>query len=74
MLTTTPWTFGVGEGVRLTARHHHHLLAERVPGQKLHDASARVPAAPSTTAEYCAFVTPFIAPVPCSFFPPDLFE
>ena len=34
---------GVGEGVRLAARHHHHLLAQRVLDQKLHDASAHVP-------------------------------
>ena len=33
----------VGEGVRLAARHHHHLLAQRVLDQKLHDASAHVP-------------------------------
>jgi hypothetical protein len=65
---------GVGEGVRLTARHHHHLLAQWFPGQKLHDASAHVPAAPGTIADYCAFVTPFIERVPRSFFPQDLFE
>ena len=34
---------GVGEGVRLAARHHHHLPAQRVLDQKLHDVSAHVP-------------------------------
>src|SRR6202051_1759039 len=33
----------VGEGVRLAARHHHHLLAQWGLDQKLHDASAHVP-------------------------------
>jgi len=35
--------FGVGEGVGLAARHHHHLSAQRVPDQKLHDAPAHIP-------------------------------
>jgi hypothetical protein len=43
MLTTASQTLGVGEGVRLAARHHHHLLAQRVLDEKPHDASAHVP-------------------------------
>jgi hypothetical protein len=33
---------GVSEGFRLAARHHHHLLAQPVLYQELHDASAHV--------------------------------
>ena len=34
---------GIGEGVRLAPRHHHYLRAQRVLGQKVHDAPAHVP-------------------------------
>ncbi len=38
-----PGNLGVGEGVRLAACNHQHLLAQRALDQKLNDASAHVP-------------------------------